>query len=280
MNQFVRPVQITPDAHLIQSFWKLPDAPVGVQFNSMVLASRQPVVFDTGVHADRDRWLATVGAVVEPNDVRWIVLTHDDHDHVGNLATAMAEFPNATVVASWWMTERLSGSIEIDPTRMRWIVSGETLDIGDRILVFERPPLFDSPTTRAVFDPSTGLYWAGDLGGAPGPDAPVHAADTPWDELAESFLVAQRWNSPWFEMLDDGAYQNKVTDLARKGIHTWAQTHGPVYSGAYVDRAIDLLREVTRGPAVPQPGQDVLDTLVASVLAAPALAGTSQTSSS
>jgi flavorubredoxin len=266
MNQFVRPVPITPEAHLVQSFWKLPDAPVGVQVNSMVLASRQPVVFDTGMRADRDRWLAAVTSVVEPEDVRWIVLTHDDPDHVGNLETAMVEFANATVVASWWMTERLTGSIEIDPTRMRWIVSGEALDIGDRTLVFERPPLFDSPTTRAVFDPSTGLYWAGDLGAAPGPDAPVHAPDTSTAEFAETFLVAHRLLSPWFDMLDDRAYQAKVTGLARLGIRTWVHTHGPVYTGGDVDRAISLLREITHGPAAPQPGQDVLDAIVASIL--------------
>ena len=39
MNEFIRPVQITPEAHLIQSFWKAPGAPVGVHINSMVLAS-------------------------------------------------------------------------------------------------------------------------------------------------------------------------------------------------------------------------------------------------
>ncbi|MGH9133086.1 MAG: MBL fold metallo-hydrolase, partial [Ilumatobacteraceae bacterium] len=175
MNQFVRPVQITPEAHLIQSFWKAPGAPVGVHINTMVLASRQPVVFDTGVAADRQRWLDAVSSVVDPDDVRWIVLTHDDHDHVGNLEAAVEQFPNATVVASWWTTERLVGSIELDPRRMRWVDSGETLDIGDRTLVFERPPVFDSPTTRAILDPTTGLYWAGDLGAALGPDPVVHA---------------------------------------------------------------------------------------------------------
>jgi flavorubredoxin len=268
MNQFIRPVQISPDAHLIQSFWKQPGAPVGVHINSMVLASRQPVVFDTGVPADRQGWLDAVTSVVEPDDVAWIVLTHDDHDHVGNLATAVEQFPNATVVASWWITERLTGAVELDPRRMRWVVSGETLDIGDRTLVFERPPLFDSPTTRAVFDPSTGLYWGGDLGAAPGADPIVHADEASADEVAGSFVVAQRWNSPWFEMLDDRAYQAAVSRLDDLGITTWANTHGPVYQGDHITRAIDLLRSVTAAPAVPQPGQADLDAIVASMLAA------------
>ena len=58
MNRFVDPVQINPETHLIQSYWKQPNAAVGVQMNTMVLTSRQPVVFDTGVAADEQRWLA------------------------------------------------------------------------------------------------------------------------------------------------------------------------------------------------------------------------------
>lgn len=268
MNELIRPVQITPEAHLIQSFWKAPGAPVGVHINSMVLASREPVVFDTGVRADRDGWLAAVSAVVDPSDIRWIVLSHDDHDHVGNLEAAIGTFPNAKVVASWWITERLVGSIDLDPRRMRWVGSGEQLDIGDRTLYFERPPLFDSPTTRAVFDPSTGLYWAGDVGAALGPDPVVHADEMPADALAESFVVAQRWNSPWFEMLDDGAYQAAVTRVENLGITTWAHTHGPVYEGDQIGTAISLLRSITADVADPQPGQDDLDAIVNSMLTA------------
>ncbi|MGA9278538.1 MBL fold metallo-hydrolase [Ilumatobacter sp.] len=268
MNQFIRPVQITPEAHLIQSFWKHPGAPVGIHMNSMVLASREPVVFDTGVAADRDGWLAAVSSVVEPDDVRWIVVTHEDPDHTGNLATAVEQLRNATVVTSWWMTERLVGTIDLDPRRMRWVASGESLDIGDRTLTFHRPPIFDSPTTRAVFDTSTGLFWAGDLGAALGPEAVVHADEMPADELAASFVAGHGWISPWISMVDDTKYQTEVNRIANLGITTWAQTHGPVYEGAHIDRAIELLRGVPAADAVPQPGQADLDAVVASMLTA------------
>jgi flavorubredoxin len=172
------------------------------------------------------------------------------------------------VVASWWIAERLVGSIELDPRRMRWVGSGESLDIGDRTLFFERPPLFDSPTTRAIFDPSTGLYWGGDLGAALGPEPVVHADEMPADDLAESFVVGHRWNSPWFEMLDERAYQSAVTRVEGLGITTWAGTHGPVYEGDRVRTAVALLRTVTAGAAVPQPGQDALDAIVESMLTA------------
>ncbi len=128
--------------------------------------------------------------MVEPEDVRWIVLTHDDHDHVGNVGAALGVFPHATVVASWWLIERLTGAIEVDPRRLRWVNDGEALDIGDRVLAFERPPVYDNPTTSGVFDPSTGLYWGGDLGSAPAAANATWAADLPQDEVAQADLDA------------------------------------------------------------------------------------------
>jgi flavorubredoxin len=260
------PVQITPEAHLISSFWKEPAAPVGVGFNTMVLASREPVVFDTGVAADRDGWLAAVSSVVDPDDVRWIVLTHDDHDHTGNLAAALDVFPHATAVTNWWFVERLVGTLELDPRRQRWVAHGETLDIGDRTLVFDRPPIFDSPTTRAVFDPTTGLYWGGDVGAAVGPDPITFAEDVPADEHAQSFLEVHKLISPWVDLVDRNRYQGTVDRLAGFDIRTWASTHGPVYRGPFVDHALDLLRQVPDAPTPETPGQADLDTIVASLL--------------
>ena len=267
MNQFIRPVQITPEAHLIQSFWKAPGAPVGVHINTMVLASREPVVFDTGVHADETGWHAAVSSVVDPDDVRWIVLSHDDHDHTGNLVTAMERFPNATVVASWWMTERLTGSIELDPRRMRWLVAGDTLDIGDRTLVFQRPPIFDSPTTRVAFDPSSGLLWGGDLGGALGPEPVVYveemdrATSTP-----RSFVGVHGLVSPWVAMVDDAKYQSDGRPARASRHHHVGQHPRTGVSGRQDGEAIDLLRQVPSAPPVPEPSQADLDAIVASLL--------------
>jgi len=266
MAQRVQPVRISKEAHVIESFWMPPGAPVGVHMNTMVLASQQPVVFDTGVPADREGWLSSVGSVVDPDDVRWIVITHDDHDHTGNLEVAMEQFPNASVVVSWWMAERLTGSFDFDPRRTRWVVSGESLDIGDRTLVFARPPLFDSPTTRAVFDPSTGLYWGGDFGAAPGPAPASYAEDVPADVLADSVVVAAQWISPWYAMLDDAKYQQALTAFERLGVTTWAHTHGGVYRGPLIGRTVETLRTVTSAPWTPQPGQAELDALMATAL--------------
>ena len=120
----------------------------------------------------------------------------------------------------------------------------------------------------AVFDPSSGLFWAGDLGAALGPDPVVHAEEMPADELAASFVVAHGLISPWIAMVDDTKYQLAVNRIADLGITTWAQTHGPVYEGDYINQAIGLLRTVPTADEPQQPGQAELDAIVASTLLA------------
>jgi flavorubredoxin len=266
VSHAVHPVEVAADSVLLSSYWKRPGAPKGAHLNSLVATWSEPVLFDTGVRADADAWVEAVSSVVGPDDLRWIVITHEDADHVGNLELALEVFPQAIVVASWMIVERLMGSVEIDPRRMRWVVSGESLEVGDRTLVFERPPLLDSPTTRAVLEPTSGLYWGGDFGAAPSPDPWVFASDAPEDDLAASFLQAQRWGSPYLEMVDHAKYHRAIDRFESLGITTWASAHGPVYRGDEVRQMIGLLHQVPDEVAGPQPGQIALDALVASVV--------------
>ena len=50
---------------------------------------------DTGAREHEATFLADVFGLVEPDDVRWIVISHDDVDHTGNLNALAAAAPNA-----------------------------------------------------------------------------------------------------------------------------------------------------------------------------------------
>ena len=92
--------------------------------------------------------------------MRWIFLSHDDVDHSGNLDEVMTACPNAQLVCNWAMVERHTNCFDFPLDRCRWVMDGESLDIGDRTLQLFRPPVYDSPTTRGLFDPKTRVYWA------------------------------------------------------------------------------------------------------------------------
>ena len=68
--------------------------------------------------------------------------------------------------------------------RMRWIEPGGSFDAGDRVLHLFKPPIFDGPTTRGLYDPKTAAMWIVDslrllhAGLAPCGDLPRDSGDS------------------------------------------------------------------------------------------------------
>src|SRR5947208_7124847 len=173
----VPPTRIAPDTFVIHQVQPALGQPLFVYLNSMVIRGAEPVIIDTGTPANRQQWLEDAFSLVEPEDVRWIFLSHDDVDHTGNLDEALCLCRNATLVCNWAMVERHTNCFDFPLRRCRWIMDGDTLDVGDRQLLARRPPVFGSPTTRGVFDPTTGVYWSVDTFATPLPDPQMAIAD-------------------------------------------------------------------------------------------------------
>src|SRR5580765_1629531 len=136
------PTEIASETFLIHDHSGEGHAPVLVPLNAMVIRSAEPVVVDTGMAENRDQFLADVFSLVEPEDIRWVFISHDDVDHTGNLNALMEAAPNATAVVNWFMQERMGASLAVSPMRQRWVADGERIDIGDRVLITVRPPIY------------------------------------------------------------------------------------------------------------------------------------------
>ena len=64
-----------------------------VPINAFVLHGPEPVLVDTGPIVEREEFMAALGSVIDPADLRWIWLTHTDFDHIGALPQLLAENP-------------------------------------------------------------------------------------------------------------------------------------------------------------------------------------------
>jgi flavorubredoxin len=222
------------------------------------------MIVDTGTIANREQWLKDVFSLVEPEDVRWIFLSHDDVDHTGNLDETLSACPNAQLVCNWAMVERHTNCFEFPLPRCRWIVDGEDLDIGDRTLRALRPPVYDSPTTRGLFDPTTGVYWAVDSFATPLPDPQLGIADLDpefWEHGL--MLFAMGGVSPWLSLVDEAKYGAYVDRVQHLDITTVACCHSPVIEGPFIDRAFARIRELPSLDPPVLPDQSVLDEIVA-----------------
>jgi flavorubredoxin len=258
----VAPERIAPDTHLIHQVQPATGAPLSVYINSMVITGAEPVVVDTGTVANRSQWLDDVFGLVDPVDVRWIYLSHDDHDHTGNVVEALTLAPNATLVASWAIVERISNAIELPLERMRWVNDGDTFATADRTFKVVRPPIFDSPSTRGLFDPTTGVYWGVDTLPAL-MDTPVQTvADldpTMWRETA--IVGTHHLVSPWLSLVDPQRYSDFVDRVQVLGIDVLATAHSPIVTRESMVAAFDLIREMPNITPPAAPDQTVLDAM-------------------
>ena len=133
-----------------------------------------------------------------------------------------------------------------------------------------RPPVYDSPTTRGLFDPTTGVYWSADAFATPLPDPGMGIPDLDaefWQFGVTLFTYGAL--SPWLTMVDPKKYGRTVDRVQELGITTIAGCHSPVIEGPFIEQAFDHLRALPSIDPPPMPDQSVLDQIIAATAQAP-----------
>ncbi len=238
------PLKVANDTWLIQQIQPAIIGPIWVYLHSLVIKGKEPIIVDTGTIANREQWMKDVFSIVDPGEVRWIFLSHDDVDHAGNLLEVMEACPNATLISTWFMIERHTSAFNFPLERSRWVNDGDSWKAGDRTLTAITPPLFDSPVTRGLYDDSTGLYWAVDSFATPvpGPMDDISQLERPaWEHRLEFF---NRINSPWFKLLDPAKFEQHVDRVQNLDISVVAGCHTPIIKKAQIDDAFKMIRNI------------------------------------
>lgn len=263
------PFEIAPDTFVIPNLSSAgPDQYVPV--NAMLIRGSEPVIVDTGAPIHRELWLDKVFSLVEPEDVRWIFLSHDDGDHTGGLVDALERCPNATLIGNFFLVERLRLEIDLPLHRIRAVDHGERFDAGDRTLHLFRPPIFDGPTTRGLYDPTTATMWIVDSFASlvTGVDALHDVNELPADMYEETFRLFNSMISPWHQWLDPAVYRRHVDEVEAMSVLTVASAHGGVHTGSAIHAAFERVRALAGAPITPDPGQPALDEMLAASLLA------------
>jgi hypothetical protein len=132
-------------------------------------------------------------------------------------------------------------------------------------MLAQRPPLYDSPTTRGLFDTTTGVYWAADCFATPVPAATAFVLDLSRDVWRHGFNTFQHWNSPWVTLAATDRFAEQCRRVEQLRPTTIATTHGPTITAADVPVALEMLSDTPTTPAPAQPGQPLLDQIIAGI---------------
>ena len=218
--------EVAPETFVIPHSVPVPG--VGqLPINAMVIRGEQPMLVDTLATVHRQDYLERAFELVDPEDVRWLFISHEDRDHSGSFAQVLERCPNAKVITNFLGLGKLSEEFQIPLDRVYFLNDGESMDIGDRTVTAIRPPLYDSSATRGLWDPKTEMYFSADCFGVGVREPTQFADELDATEFEDGFFWMNRANHVWFhsirqEVLDTDA--KKIADLNAK---VMVSGHGP-----------------------------------------------------
>jgi len=219
MIPITEPVQL--EAQRVTDTWTalpswLPVPGLGaLPINSFLLKGNEPMLVDTGLGALSDAVIERLFAEIDPDDLRWIWLSHTDADHIGNLDRILELAPNATVVTNFLGAGKMGMLGVGDPQRMRLLEPGDVLEIGGRRLHQVKPPYYDAPETMGFFDETDRVFFAADAFGALLPGGYETVDQVPDETLREGLVAWSSVDAPWLAQMDRAALGGMLKLLDR-----------------------------------------------------------------
>ena len=207
-----KPYSASPEIDVLPSHFPIP----GMGFlpiNGFVLKAKDPVLIDTGIGNDRGEFLKAVESVIDPRELKWVWLTHDDSDHTGNLQEVLEAAPSARLVTHPLAAIRMSTGWPVPMDRVYFLNPGESISVGDRNLTAIRPPLFDNPTTIGLYDDKSGAFFSSDSLGALLPSPAQDADDIPEKDLIQGMSIWAVADTPWIHLVDRGKFAKRLDSV-------------------------------------------------------------------
>ena len=245
---------VIPEALPVPGVGKLP-------VNAMVLLAREPMILDTLAIVHRKVFLDEVFNIVEPEDVRWLFMSHEDRDHSGSIMQVLERCPKAKLVTNFLGLGKLHEEFDFDPRRIHILNDGDKLDLGDRIVSAIRPPLYDSSATTGIWDPKSEIYYGADCFGVVASDIPQFTDEMKPADFADAFYFMNRANHIWFEHVKPEAIAAVADKIKALGAKMLVSGHGPVERRS-VDRVCDMIKRIGDMPAIQLPGNTQYEAML------------------
>ncbi len=206
--------------------------PWGTTYNSYLIMASKPTLVETVEARFRDEYLEKLRSLVDPLEIKYVILNHTEADHSGAVPWVVDVAPNAEVVTSRAAGRHVHQLFHLE-REVLTVGDGDTLDLGDRELSFISAPFLHWPDTMFTYSPRDRALFTCDAFG-------VHYCDenAAFDDEAGDFAEPYRY---YFDKIvrpfkeKARAALEKLEGLAVDVICTG---HGPVLRsdpGKYID---------------------------------------------
>ena len=202
----------------------------GVTYNSYVIKDSKIAVMDTVDERATDQWFDNLEEAFEGKAPDYLVVSHLEPDHSGNIERFLKKYPDTIVVANAKTFAMLPQFIDIDvPEDKRFVAAeGTTLALGKHVLTFVMAPMVHWPEVMVGYEATEKVLFSADAFGKFG----ALSADEDWTCEARRyyFNIVGKYGAP---------VQTLLKKAATLDIQTICPLHGPILKeelGYYLDK--------------------------------------------
>lgn len=137
--------------------------PNGISYNSYVILDEKVAVMDTVDGRATDEWLANLDKALAGRTVDYLVVSHMEPDHAGNIKTLIDKYPNIQVVGNAKTFAMIPQFFDVDITDRSVVVKeGDTLCLGKHTLQFFMAPMVHWPEVMVAYEQSEKILFSAD----------------------------------------------------------------------------------------------------------------------
>lgn len=214
------------DLDLFESQYEVPN---GVSYNSYLIIDDKIAVMDTADTKVTEKWLSNLEKALGGRKPDYLVISHLEPDHAGNIRAAAEKYPEMKLVLNSKSAAMIVQFFEIDIEKRGIIVKeGEELNLGRHTLKFIMAPMVHWPEVMVEYEKTEKILFSADGFGKFG----TLDTDEEWD------CEARRY---YFNIV--GKYGAQVQALLKKAaaldIKMICPLHGPILKenlGHYIER--------------------------------------------
>lgn len=194
--------------------------PNGVSYNSYVILDEKTAVMDGVDERAEKEWFENLEHTLSGKQPDYLVVSHLEPDHAGNIQKFMEKYPQAQIVVNAKALSMLPQFFTLDMSARSVVVKeGDELTLGNHVLTFIMAPMVHWPEVMMTYEKTEKVLFSADAFGKFG------ALSTEEDWACE----ARRY---YFNIV--GKYGMQVQALLKKAsaldIRMICPLHGPVLS--------------------------------------------------
>lgn len=211
------------DKVLFEGLWPLP---VGVSYNSYIVADEKVALIDTVECGFEDEFCANIDVAIGDRQIDFLVVNHMEPDHSSLVSLMMEKYPSMMIVANTKTVPMLSGYYGVPADKVIVMKEGDSLSLGSCSLSFHMIPMVHWPETMVTWLGEEGTLFSGDAFGTFGSiDEDVVDGEYTFELFRDEMMryysnIVGKYGTP---------VQAALKKLGGLDIKRICSTHGPVW---------------------------------------------------